>query len=176
MVKRDKSKIIAYHETLYNLFFAYVFTNNEDKIIETGIAINEKFHKDARNIKVFKKMIQIAQNRLDTSMVLIYGNKLKELAKIYNIYMESPWVDYALFKAYMELLDLTNALKTLDELYEVRNKVPKLSIARIKYMQSTIYRHMKNFTQEKIFLQDCSELRNDKTWSSVCTNTLRWME
>jgi len=176
MVKINHIDNIKYKETIYDLFFAYAYNKDEDIMIGLAKQIEKDFKDDIRNIRVFKKITQSAIDRLDDRIIILYGEKIKNLQNIHKDYLESPWIDFSLYKAYLNIGDYEKSLEVLNNLFDIRGNVKKLSISKIKYMQSDIYRKMRKYKQEKIYLKDCSDIKNEKVWPDLCKEALKWLE
>ena len=163
-----------YQETIYDLFFAYDKLRDEDNVLIIGTQIEQTYKNDIRNIRVFKTMMQIAEANLDTSLMIFYGDKIIALQKLYKSYIESPWVDFVLVKSYSEYKEYEQALTILDNLGLIYKKVPSINIAKVRYLQSDIYRKMGDSITEKNLLEECATFQ-DAIWPDVCKNTLKWI-
>ena len=139
LMERQNVKEVQYQETLYDMFNAYVRLKDEDNIIKTGERLAEVFDEDARNMRVYKKIIQIAGARQDDTMIANYAKRLLDLAALHNSYLESPWVDYELYKAYVNLNRFEEALGVLENLDKQRSQLPKIDLAKLRYFQSNIH-------------------------------------
>ena len=174
LIKVKKIKNKKYEETIYDLFSAYAHNKDEGMMIDLAKQIEQKFKDDIRNIKVFKAIVQLSIKKLDDKMTILYGKKIKRLSKTYDYYLESPWIDYSLYKAYLSMGNYKEALNTLNNLIKIKDKLKNLSISKVKYMQSDIYNKLKQHDKEKVYLQDCANIQNEKIWPNLCKEALKW--
>jgi tetratricopeptide (TPR) repeat protein len=171
----DTLKTSDYNDVYYDLFEVYSRVNDFDTLVDLLGKIEKNFPMKLENIKVYKKIILLAQTRRDSFMVIDYARKLMEIQKRYNISQESPWIESVAIDTYLSLDRLEQALSVSKEAIE-NPKINDSDKAKILYSQAKIYQKMGNIPKQKESLQECSNINAMSSWVNLCKEALKWSD
>ncbi|NWF65906.1 MAG: tetratricopeptide repeat protein [Campylobacterales bacterium] len=159
-----------YNDILYDLFDMYIKTKMYDKAILLVKDIETNFSNNYKNIAVYKELVKIFQNRLDYLMVSNYANKIIELQKRYNSYLETPWIEFSLIEALKRLNKENESLKILEELNS--KKLEPKDKVRVLYLLGTIYQKNSDVRYKDIY-QECVDINVTSAWKNLCGDALK---
>jgi tetratricopeptide (TPR) repeat protein len=162
-----------YHDIYYDLFYNYVRYKNNDKIIATVKKIEELFDDNIKNLKVYRKMIQIGTTTRDNYMVIEYARKLMNLQDKLSMNQESPWVENIAMNTLLNLNRAKDALKISEKL--LRLKLTKEQKAKSLYIQANIYQKLDDKKRQKVSLEKCSKVDVESSWVNLCKDSLKWL-
>jgi tetratricopeptide (TPR) repeat protein len=164
-----------YNDVYYDLFDVHVRLNEMDKLLEIVNKIEKNFPNKLENIKVYKKMISIAQRNRDSFMVIDYARKLMDIQKRYKLTQESPWVEMTAINTYISLNRLEAALSISKDALK-NDKLTKVDRAKMLYSQAKVYQKMNNFPKQREVLEECSNISSMSQWVNLCKEALKWSD
>lgn len=146
----------------YDQARAYDKLSEDKKLLETAQKIET--YKNVKNIDVYRKVANSARKEKNDLLLFTYLDKMIVHQKKYDIYGDSPFIEF-------EYAKLSKALKKKKEATQVLIDLLKQPLS--EEQQARAYYQLMNLTGDKRYLEKCVKLKKAKTWKSVCEDTLK---
>ena len=104
----NKSEYIDVYRVLFD---TYDRLENANKMIESMANVQKVFGNSYKDIERYVAVMAIGSERNDDNLVLIYGNEVMKIQKKSDSYAQSPFVEFALYQAYINKEDFNKALR-----------------------------------------------------------------
>lgn len=135
LIEMDKESI--YLDVYRILFDSYNRLEKQDEMLESIIKIEEKFKDNYKDIDRFANMVAVGVAKKDDNMIIKYGRKVYDLQQSSNSHAQTPYVEFALFQAYMNKEEFNLALEVIKSLDSAT--LEKEDRARQKYLLGSVY-------------------------------------
>ena len=132
----DDIKKSKYKDIYRVLFDAYDRLGNFDGMVATIEKIEELFGLSYKDIDRYVDMINVGVAKKDDNIIIKYGKKLYDLQQRTGSHAQSPFVEFALYQAYMNKEQYKKALEVISSLDDV--KLSKKDRARQKYLKGAV--------------------------------------
>lgn len=132
---KDK-KDSEFKEIYRYIFDTYARLENQDKMIEAMSDVYAVFGNDYRDIERYVAVMSAGSEKKDPNLVIEYGRKVADIQKASDSNAQSPFVEFALYSAYMDKEDYAAALQVVSSLDAV--ELDKNARARQKYLLGTV--------------------------------------
>ncbi len=132
----DKNKDSKYKEVYRYLFDTYVRLEKKDLLLSSMLEIEKSFGLSYKDIERYVTMMRVGRELKDDNLVVDYGKKVQEIQKSSGSHAQSPYVEFALYQAYMNLANYAQALTTIEGLDNI--KLSKAERAREKYLKGMV--------------------------------------
>ncbi len=137
LVKLIKGNKNSKYKGVYRyLFDAYSRLGKRDLLLSSMLDIEKDFGLNYKDIERYVTMMKVGRELKDDNLVIDYGKKVQEIQKRSSSHSQSPYVEFELYQAYMNLADYTKALATIEELDNI--KLSKADRAREKYLKGMV--------------------------------------
>jgi len=114
------------------LFDAYERLEQKENMIQAMAKIEDIFGLDYRDIDRYVAMVTLASELKDDNMLIKYASKVMRIQEGSNSHAQSPYIEFALYGAYMNKNEYNKALKVIRSLDNI--KLNKNQRARQKYL------------------------------------------
>jgi tetratricopeptide (TPR) repeat protein len=132
----DNIKKSKYKESYRLLFDAYNRLGEKEKMMQVMAKIEELFGINYKDISRYVAMISLGRDRGDDNMVIKYAKAVMKLQKAAKSYLQSPYIEFSLYDAYMDKKEYNKALSALHSLGRVAlNKTQK---AQAEYLKGVV--------------------------------------
>ena len=128
----DNPKTSPYKDVYRYLFDAYERLEQKENMIKAMAKIEEIFGLNYKDIDRYVAMVALGDDRKDDNMIIKYGSKVMKIQERSHSHAQSPYIEFALYGAYMNKNDYNNALTIIRSLDTV--KLSKNDRARQKYL------------------------------------------
>ena len=126
------------YEDVYRILFdTYSRLEKPDKMIEAMAKIESYFQDNYKDIDRYAQMVSVGEIKKDDNLVIKYGQKLYDIQKRTLSHAQSPFVEFALYDAYMNLQNYDKALEVIASLDSFT--LNKEQRARQKYLLGNAY-------------------------------------
>lgn len=132
----DDIKKSRYKDIYRVLFDAYDRLGDFDGMVKTIQKIEELFGLSYKDIDRYVDMINVGVAKKDDNIIIKYGKKLYDLQQRTGSHAQSPFVEFALYQAYMDKEQYKKALQVISSLDSV--KLSKNDRARAKYLKGAV--------------------------------------
>ncbi|QOP44319.1 flagellar protein [Sulfurimonas sediminis] len=134
LIEDDKNS--KYKEVYRYLFDTYERLEQKEKMIDAMAKIEELFGLDYKDTERYVAMVTLGNERHDDNLIIKYAKKVMQIQNKSNSYAQSPYVEFALYQAYMDKKEYNRALEVIKSLDKLALS-PTLR-ARQKYLLGSV--------------------------------------
>lgn len=166
----ENPKTSKYKDIYRYLFDAYSRLGEKEGMIESMTKIEDIYGLDYQDIDRYVSMIGLATDLKDDKMVIKYGSKVMQIQKSSHSHAQSPYVEFTLYGAYMNLGKYQNALDVIASLNGV--KLNKEDRARQKYLLGTVLSKLWRDSDAKRAYKEAIEADPTSAWAKLAKSAL----
>ena len=134
LIEDDKNS--KYKDVYRYLFDTYERLEKKDKLAESMALIEKAFGTSYKDIERYVTMMTLGEEIKDDNLVIRYGEKVEKIQNKSSSYVQSPYVEFALYQAYMNLEAYQKALKIISSLEKLQ--LSKINKARSEYLKGMV--------------------------------------
>lgn len=134
LIEDDKNS--KYKEVYRILFDTYDRLENNDKLLNAIIDVQNVFGSNYKDIERYVAVMNMGSETKDDNIVIKYGQEVANIQNSSKSYAQSPFVEFTLYQAYLNIEDLQRALDIIESLDTV--ELNKTDRARQKYLLATV--------------------------------------
>ena len=135
LIEDDKNS--PYVEIYRYLFDTYQRLEKNDKLLDAINTLTEEFGLTYKDLDRYVAVMSIGSQRKDDNIVIKHAEEVMQIQNSSSSYPQSPFVEFALYQAYINIDENDKALKVIKSLDSV--EISSSDRARQKYMLGTIY-------------------------------------
>ena len=166
----DDVKKSRYKDIYRVLFDAYDRLGNFDGMVDTIQKIEELFGLSYKDIDRYVDMINVGVAKKDDNIIIRYGKKLYDLQQRISSHGQSPFVEFALYQAYMNKGELKKALSVITSLDSV--DLTKKDRARQKYLKGAVLDKLWRNDAAKKAYKEALEADPSSAWAKLAKSAL----
>ena len=106
-------------------------------MLKAMVELKKVFGLDYKDIDRYVAVMNLGMRKNDTNLVIKYGTDVMQLQKRYKIDTQTPFVEFSLFEAYMEMEDYNKALDVIQSLNTA--ELSTKDKARQQYLLGSVY-------------------------------------
>ena len=125
-----------YNDVYRYLFDTYNRLEQKDKLIALMAKIETLFGLSYKDIERYITMVTVGVDSKDDNMIIKYATKVMDIQKSSSSTAQSPYVEFSLYQAYINIENLNKALDVIESLNEV--DLTANERARQKYLLGTV--------------------------------------
>ncbi len=163
LIEDDKNS--QYKDVYRVLFDTYQRLENSNKMIDAIIKVQKVYGKDYRDIERYIAVMAIGSNKNDDNLVLQYGNEVVKIQNASDSHAQSPFVEFALYQAYINRENFDKALEIIKSLNRVELK--KDDRARQKYLLGSIYEKLWRGEEAQIAYKEAIDADALSAWAKL---------
>ncbi|WP_345980260.1 flagellar protein [Sulfurimonas sp. HSL3-2] len=167
----DKDKKSPYLDIYRLLFDAYQRVGDNDKMIEMMTKITAAFGDDFKDIERYVQMMTLGSTLKDDNIIITYAQKVMDLQRETSSYTQSPYVEFALYQAYLNKDNTTRAMDTLYSLDE--RELTKEQRARQKYLLGSLLQKQWRYDEAKEEFNKSIEADKDSPWAKLAADAIK---
>lgn len=168
LIKDDKNS--KYKEVYRYLFDTYERLEKKDKMIDAMAKIEEVFGLDDKDIERYVSMVTLGSERHDDNMIIKYAKKVMQIQQKTDSHAQSPYVEFALYQAYMDKKEYNRALKVIQSLDKV--KLSPTSRARQKYLLGSVLSKLWRDDAAKKAYKEAIKADPKSSWANLAKSAL----
>jgi len=168
LIEDDKKS--KYKKVYRYLFDTYRRLGKEEKMIDVMAKIEDTFRLNYKDIDRYVAMVTLGSERHDDTMIVKYAKKVMQLQKKAQTYVESPYVEFTLYQAYMDKKEYNKALKVIKSLDTVN--LGKQSRARQKYLLGNILGKLWRDDVAKKAYKEAIQADPKSSWAKLAKSAL----
>jgi tetratricopeptide (TPR) repeat protein len=161
----DDDKESKYKDVYRVLFDTYDRLENANKMIESIVDVQKVFGSSYKDIERYISVMAIGSDRNNNNLVLKYGNEVMSIQKASNSYTQSPFVEFALYQAYISKDDFNKALEVIKSLDSV--ELNKGNRSRQKYLLGSIYERLWRGEEAQVAYQESIDADPESAWAKL---------
>ena len=135
LIEDDKNS--PYLDVYRVLFDTYQRLEKNDKMIDAIVKIQKIYGVDYKDIERYVAVINIGSELKDDNLVIKYAKEVMKIQKSSSSSAQSPFVEFALYQAYINKQNNDKALKVIKSLDDI--ELTKSQRARQKYLLGSVY-------------------------------------
>ena len=166
----DNEKTSPYKDVYRYLFDAYERLEQKENMIQAMAKIEEIFGLDYRDIDRYVAMVSLADELKDDNMLIKYGTKVMRIQEGSHSHAQSPYIEFALYGAYMNKNDYNNALKVIRSLDKL--KLSKSDRARQKYLLGMVLSKLWRDAEAQKAYKEAIEADANSAWAKLAKSAL----
>jgi len=167
--KNQKSK---YKDIYRYLFDAYKRLGQKKNMIKTMATIEALYGLNYKDIDRYVAMVALATDLKDDNMVIKYGSKVMKIQEKSHSYAQSPYIEFALYGAYMNLGNFSDALQVITSLNSVT--LNKDDRARQKYLLGTVLSKLWRDDEAKVAYKAAIKANPTSAWAELAKSALKF--
>ena len=168
----DQSK---YNDIYRVLFDSYDRIGNFAGMVKTIQKIEELFGLDYKDINRYVDMVNVGVNQKDDNLIIKYGKKLYDLQNRIHSYAESPFIEFALYQAYMSKKMYKQSLQVIQSL--IKNvTLPPEDRSRAKYLEGIVLEKLWKDTEAIKAYKKAIEADKNSAWAKLAQSALDIMQ
>ncbi len=163
LIEDDKNS--PYIDIYRYIFDTYQRLENSIKMIESITDIKKIFKQSYKDIDRYVAVMAVGSDKKDSNLVIEYGEKVLEIQVLSDSYPQSPFIEFALYQAYVdesrnnEALDVVTSLNSI----ELNNN----ERSRQKYLLGSILEKLWRDDDAKVAYQEAIEADKDSAWAEL---------
>ncbi len=135
LMQTDKSS--PYRDVYRYLFDAYERLERSDDMVDAISKIQKIYGRDYKDLDRYAAMISVGVDKHDDNLVIKYAQEALAIQQSADAHPQSPFVEFALYQAYMNKQEYNKALETILILEKL--ELSKQDRAREKYLLGSVY-------------------------------------
>jgi predicted RNA polymerase sigma factor len=140
-------------------------------MVKTIQTIEDLFGLDYKDIDRYVDMVNIGLNQKDNNLIIKYGKKLYDLQNRIHSYAQSPFIEFALYQAYISKQMYHQALQVIEAL--LKNVTLTLEDkSRAKYLEGTVLEKLWRDTQAKEAYKEAIKADKNSAWAKLAQSAL----
>lgn len=166
----DNPKTSPYKDVYRYLFDAYERLEQHEQMIQTMAKLEEIFGIDYRDIDRYVAMVSLGDTLKDDNMIIKYGSKVMRIQKRSNSHAQSPFIEFALYGAYMNKNDYNNALEVIRSLDSL--KLSSSERARQKYLLGMVLGKLWRDAEAQKAYNEAIKADPNSAWAKLAKSAL----
>lgn len=169
LISDDKKS--PYADIYRTLFDAYQRVDNSNEMIRAITKIESIFGLDYKDIDRYVAMINIGNDMHDDNMIIKYAKRVMSIQERSKSYAQTPFVEFALYGAYMDKEDYSKAYEVIRSLDERRLK--PLDRARQKYLLGNVLSRLWQDSEAKKAYKASIKADKNSPWAKLSQSALK---
>lgn len=163
LIKDDKES--PYKDVYRTLFDTYHRLEDQQKMIESIVALTKVYRDDYRDIERYVAVMAVGSDIKDNNLVIEYGEKIMAIQKSSDSYAQSPFVEFALYGAYIEKEDYNRALEVISSLDAL--ELDATQRARQKYLLGSVLEKLWRDDASQKAYQEAIDAAPESAWAEL---------
>jgi len=159
-----------YYDVYRYLFDTYERLEQKENMLTAMVKIEEVFGISYKDIDRYVTMMSLGSDRNDDAMVINYGKKVMKIEQDAGSHAQSPYLEFMLYQAYMNLENYAKALEVIKSLDSVTLK--ERDRARQKYLKGGVLSKLwRDMEAEKAY-KAAIEADKESAWAKLAKSAL----
>ena len=154
-------------------FDAYRQLGNADRMIASIGDVEKIFGLHFDDVERYTQMVTLAQEKRDSAMVEVYGERVMKLQRRSGSYTQSPYIEFTLTQALIDLQKNRKAYETVVSLDE-RSLTPQQR-ARAKYLEGSLLQKLGRPAEAKVAYEAAEKADGESAWGKLARDALALM-
>lgn len=166
-----KDKKSPYLDIYRLMFDAYQRDGNNNKMIEMMTNISDIYGTDFKDIERYVQMTTLGTTLKDDNIIITYAQKVMDLQRETSSYSQSPYIEFALYQAYLNKDNITGAMDTLYSLDD--KELSKEQRARQKYLLGSLLQKQWRYDEAKEEFNKSIAADKDSAWAKLAVDAMK---
>jgi len=133
----DSDKDSPYLDIYRTVFDTYQRLERNENMLDAIVDLERIYGVNYKDIERYIAILGIGVDKKDNAIVVKYGNYIMDLQNSAGSYLQSPYVEFSLFEAYMDIENYDRSLDVISSLEKLDLKTKDK--ARQKYLLGSVY-------------------------------------
>jgi tetratricopeptide (TPR) repeat protein len=133
----DSDKDSPYLDVYRTIFDTYQRLEQNENMLGAIVDLERIYSVNYKDIERYVAVMGMGVDKKDNAIVIKYGNYIMDIQNSAKSYLQSPYVEFSLYEAYMDVENYNRALEVITSLEELDLK-PKDKV-RQKYLLGSVY-------------------------------------
>jgi len=169
LISDDKDS--KYKDIYRYIFDTYDRLEKHDEMIKAMAAIEKQFGLNYKDIERYISVMSIGSERKDDAMVIKYGSKVMQIQEKSDSHVQSPYVEFTLYQAYINRENYNKALNVIKSLDSV--KLNNNDRARQKYLKATVLGKLWRDEEAKVAYTQAIKADPESAWAKLAKSALK---
>ena len=171
LAQMEKSR--AYDEAYRIRFDALQRMGRKEALIDAIADIEKVFGIDFKDIERYTQMVTVAKERQESAMVEVYAAKVMQLQEKTQSYSQSPYIEFTLAQAQMDMQKTEDALKTVQSLD--KRDLSASQRARAKFLEGSLLQKLRRDDEAKTAYEAAVNADGESAWGKLAKDALALM-
>ena len=154
-----------YKEVYRYLFDAYSQLEDNQGMLKTIEKTEKYFGIKYKDIERYVKVVSIGVYEKDNNIIIKYGNIVRNLQLKTKTHFQSPYIEFTLYQAYIDIEDYNMALEIIKSLDDV--ELTPSQRARQKYLLGSVYSRLWRDFEAKEAYDEAIKADKDSAWAKL---------
>ncbi len=168
LISDDKES--KYKDIYRTLFDTYERVEKNDKLLEAIVKIQNIFGSDYKDIERYVSVMSMGNDIKDDNIIIKYGEEVMKIQNNSSSFAQSPFVEFTLYQAYLNIENLDKAHDILLALDRVNLK--KSNRARQKYLLGSILSKLWRNEEAKVAYQESVDTDKTSPWAELAKSSI----
>ncbi|MEN4052742.1 MULTISPECIES: tetratricopeptide repeat protein [Sulfurimonas] len=166
----DNAKESPYKEIYRYLFDAYERLGQKENMIDAMAKIEEVFGFDYKDIDRYVAMVSLGSELKDDNMIIKYASKVMDIQNRSQAHAQTPYIEFALYSAYMNKNEFNKAYKVIASLNSVN--LTNKQRARQKYLLGMVLSKLWRDEDATKAYSEAIEADPNSAWAKLAKSAL----
>lgn len=157
-----------YKEVYRYLFDTYQRLEESQKMLISIVKIKEIFGITYKDIERYIAIVTIGNDMKDDNIVISYGSDVVQIQEKSSSYAQSPFVEFAIYQAYINKEDFNKALLIIKSLDTVEISATQRS--RQKYLLGSVYNKLWRDEEARKAYQQSIDADSQSAWAKLAAS------
>lgn len=163
LIEGDKNS--EYKDIYRYLFDTYYRLEDSNKMIESIANIVKIYKEDYLDIDRYVAVMALGANKKDNNLVIEYGEKIMKIQQSSKSNAQSPFVEFALYQAYIDRENYNRALEVIKSLDKL--KLNKNERSRQKYLLGSVLAKLWKDEEASKAYQEAIDADKTSAWAGL---------
>ncbi len=161
----DNEKDSNYKDVYRYLFDTYQRLEKSQEMLSAIVDVQKVFGLDYRDIDRYASVMAIGNDKKDDNIVIKYGSEVMKIQTSSSSNPQSPFVEFTLYQAYINIQNYNKALEVIKSLDSV--ELSKSDRARQKYLLGTVYSKLWRDEEAMKAYQESIDADSTSAWAKL---------
>ncbi len=161
----DNEKDSNYKDVYRYLFDTYQRLEKSQEMLSAIVDVEKVFGLDYRDIDRYASVMAIGNDKKDDNIVIKYGSEVMKIQTSSSSNPQSPFVEFTLYQAYINIQNYNKALEVIKSLDSV--ELSKSDRARQKYLLGTVYSKLWRDEEAMKAYQESIDADSTSAWAKL---------
>ncbi len=159
------------YKDIYRIIFdTYQRLEKNDKLLKAIVNIQKIFKRDYKDIERYVSVMSMGNDIKDDNLVIKYGEEVAKIQNSSSSFAQSPFVEFTMYQAYLNMQNLDKALDIILSLDKVNLK--KSNRARQKYLLGSILSKLWRNDEAKEAYQKSIDADSSSPWANLAKSSM----
>ena len=163
LIEDDKDS--KYKDVYRYLFDTYDRLEQKEKLVSAMAKIEEVFGTSYKDIDRYVTMLSVGSDMKDDAMIIKYATKVMDIQKSSKSNPQSPYVEFTLYQAYMNIENYNKALEVIKSLNEIQ--ISDKVRSRQKYLLGTVQSKLWRDDEARESYQEAIDADPESAWAKL---------